>query len=86
MDAFLARTAFLRFRYAPRVRDIMAAHAPVVLDLLGKPRVRSDEEELPWAPRSRKDVEDMAQALIAEAERRCPRLLPPEAVLPHAIT
>ncbi|MGE0849763.1 MAG: glycosyltransferase family 8 protein [Hyphomicrobiaceae bacterium] len=86
MDAFLARTAFLRFRYAPRVRDIMAAHAPVVLDLLGKPRMRSDEEELPWAPRSRKDVEDMAQALIAEAERRCPRLLPPEAVLPHAIT
>ena len=64
-------------------RDAVAAHAPVVLDILGKPRVRSEDRELPWSPRCRRDVETMTEALILEADRRCPRLLPPESVLSH---
>jgi lipopolysaccharide biosynthesis glycosyltransferase len=83
-DVLAARAAFLRFRYAPKARDALARHAPAVLDLIGTPRVRPDDAELPWAPRCRQDVEDMAAALILEAERRRPLLRPPEAVLPHA--
>ena len=81
IDIVAARAAFLRFRYAPKVRDGLSRHAPMVLDMLGTPRERSDREELPWAPRCRKDVEDMAGALVLEAEGRLPRLLPPESVL-----
>jgi lipopolysaccharide biosynthesis glycosyltransferase len=80
-DIARARLDFLWFRYAPKARDALAAYAPRFLEAMGKTRVRSEDEELPWAPRSRKDVEDMAQALILEAAQKCPRLLPPEAVL-----
>jgi len=80
-DIVKAHLSFVRFRYAGRLRDGLARHTPLVLDLLGKPRNRSDEEELPWAPRNKADVETMAQALIREASRQCPRLIPPEAVL-----
>ncbi len=84
LDIGRARLSFLRFRYGPRLRDALAAHAPIVLDLAGIARERSEDKELPWAPRSRRDVETMTHALILEAERRCPRLLPPEAVLARA--
>lgn len=80
-DALAARLAFLRFCYAPRVRDGLARYAPSVLDVLGISRIRSPEEELPWAPRSRREVEQMAVALVHEAKPGAPRLLPPEAVL-----
>ncbi len=81
LDLLAARMAFLKFCYAPKIRDALARRAPVVLDLLGTPRVRSDLEELPWAPRSRKDVEIMASALVLEANGSRQRLFPPEAVL-----
>ena len=80
-DILKAKLTFLKFRYAPKVRDVLAQYAPLLLDAIGKDRERSDNYELPWAPRSRADVEEMAKALINEAARLCPRLLPPEAVL-----
>jgi len=85
LDMLLARIGFLRFRYSPQIRDGLAEYAPLVLDLLGKLRERSDSEALPWAPKRKKDVEDMAHALILEAEGRCPRLFPPEAVLERSM-
>lgn len=81
IDALKSRTDFLRFRYAPKVRKGLARHAPVVLDAMKVPRQFSDERELPWAPRNRKDVEDMAQALVAEAARERTLIRPPESVL-----
>lgn len=80
-DKIRSRLAFLRFRYAPKLRDTLAARFPKVLGLLGKSPVRNDDEELPWAPRSRHDVETMADALIAEAAGSCPPIRPPEVVL-----
>ena len=80
-DRVQAALAFLRFRWAPKLRDLLAEHAPMVLDLAGKPRVRSDDEELPWAPRSRADVEMMTEALIEEAAGARPLVRPPEAIL-----
>jgi lipopolysaccharide biosynthesis glycosyltransferase len=81
MDIAKAHLAFMKFRYAGKVRDGLASHAPIVLDLLGKPRQRPEDQELPWAPRNRNDVETMTHALIREASQQCPRLLPPESVL-----
>lgn len=81
LDSLNAHIDFVKFCYAGKIRDFLASHAPIILDLLGKPRERSEDEELPWAPKNASDVETMAQALILEAERRCPRLLPPEAAL-----
>ncbi len=78
LDVLRARLSFLRFRYAPKARDSLARHLPIVLDIIGTPRVRPETEELPWAPRCRQDVEDMTRALILEAEGRLPRLRPPE--------
>lgn len=84
IDAAKAWLAFQRFRFSPKIRDGLAKHAPIMLDLMGTPRKRNAAEELPWAPRSRADVEAMTRALIEEASGLCPRLLPPEAVLTTA--
>lgn len=84
IDAAKAWLAFQRFRFSPKVRDGLARHAPVVLELIGIPRERGAAEELPWAPRSSAEVEAMTQALIDEASGLCPRLFPPEAVLASA--
>ena len=80
-DKVGAQVDFLRFRYAPRIRNALASYAPFVLDLMNVPRQRSDNAELPWAPRSRKDVEDMAKALVSEARGEREFIRPPEAVL-----
>lgn len=80
-DRIASRLDFLRFRYAPKVRDALADFAPVVLDMMKVPRQRSDQAELPWAPRNGKDVEDMARALVAEARGETGFIRPPEAVL-----
>jgi len=80
-DRVQAKLAFLNFRYAPRVRDGLARFAPFLLDIAGKPRERSDDEELPWAPKSRADVETMTEALIEEAAGRRDLIRPPEKVL-----
>jgi hypothetical protein len=81
IDIVRERIKFLRYCYGWQVRDAIAKYAPLIMDLAGKPRTRPDDKPLPWAPKRRLDVEDMAQALILEAEQRCPRLFPPEAVL-----
>ncbi|AIT79485.1 glycosyltransferase family 8 protein [Novosphingobium pentaromativorans] len=81
VDRLNARIDFLKFRYNPKIRDALAVHAPFVLDALHVPRQRTDEEELPWAPRNSKDVEDMAMALVAEARGERGEIRPPEAVL-----
>ncbi len=84
IDAARARVAFLKFRWTRKTYDAAVKCSPFVFDLLGRPRDPLGNDMLPWAPRNRKDVEDMVDALIAEAEGRCPRLLPPETVLAHA--
>ncbi|MGE0408052.1 MAG: glycosyltransferase family 8 protein [Amphiplicatus sp.] len=81
LDKVKERLAFAKFRYAPRLRDALAAHAPFVLRALGKSRMRSDAEELPWAPKSRAHVERMTEALIEEAAGRRGPILPPESAL-----
>lgn len=81
IDRLRARMAFLRFRYAPRVRDGLARFAPILLDLAGKPRQRDDSQELPWAPKSKADVEAMTEALIEEAAGARGLIRPPELAL-----
>jgi lipopolysaccharide biosynthesis glycosyltransferase len=80
LDRVRERLRFAKFCYRPRIRDKLASNAPFVLDILGKSRIRNDDE-LPWAPRSREHVETMTDALILEAERRTPPIVPPESVL-----
>lgn len=80
-DRLKARADFLKFRYGPKLRNALSRHAPFALDLMGVPRERTDYEELPWSPRSRRDVEDMAEALVSEAEGTIPHIRPPESVL-----
>ena len=80
-DRMKARTDFLKFRYGPKMRNALSRHAPFMLDLMKVPRQRTDFEELPWSPRSRRDVEDMAQALVDEAAGKRPHIRPPESVL-----
>jgi lipopolysaccharide biosynthesis glycosyltransferase len=81
LDRTAARLHYAKFRYSPRIRDVLAARAPMVLDVLGVRRVRDEAQPLPWAPRSRAHVEIMTDALIAEAEGRRQRIAPPEKVL-----
>ena len=81
IDRLNARLDLFKFRYNPKIRDALAAHAPFVLDAMHVARERNDEEELPWAPRNGKDVEDMAMALLAEAKGERAEIRPPEAVL-----
>lgn len=80
-DRLAADMSFLKFRYAPRVRDSLARYAPFILTAFGKSARRSDDEELPWAPKSRADVEAMTEALIEEAAKQRPPVRPPESVL-----
>ncbi len=80
-DMIVSRLSALRFVYGPKVRRLLAQNFPAVLDVLGHPRLRSDERELPWAPRSRRDVEDMAFALLEEAQAIRGLIRPPESVL-----
>lgn len=80
-DKINAQVDFLKFRYAPKVRNALAHVAPFALDVLKVPRERTDETELPWAPRNSKDVEDMARALVSEAYGERGFIRPPEAVL-----
>jgi lipopolysaccharide biosynthesis glycosyltransferase len=80
-DRLKARFDFLKFRYGPKLRNIFSRHTPFLLDLMNVPRVRTDWEELPWAPRNRRDVEDMACALVDEAAGHRPLIRPPESVL-----
>jgi len=81
LDKVAARLTFWKNRYGPKVRDQLAAKLPIVLDLLGRPRERSDDAELPWAPRNRTDVETMTSALIDEAAGARGPIRPPESVL-----
>lgn len=80
-DRFKARLAFARFRYAPKIRDTLARVAPFLLKLAGRTTTRTDDQELPWAPRNRTDVETMTEALIEEAAGTRPPIRPPESVL-----
>ncbi len=81
IEAMHVQWAFLRFRYDPKVRDAVAHYAPLLLDWVGVPRERDEDEHLPWAPPSRAVVERMTDALIDEAACRRPPLRPPEGVL-----
>ncbi|MEM9015151.1 MAG: glycosyltransferase [Pseudomonadota bacterium] len=83
-DRAAAKVDFWKFRYAPRVREALASAAPWALRLAGKSPERNDEEELPWAPKSRADVEAMTEALIEEAAGQRERIRPPERVLSSA--
>lgn len=80
-DKIGSQLDFLRFRYAPKIRNALAYYAPGVLDMMKVPRHRSDSSELPWAPRNSKDVEDMAHALVSEAHGERGFIRPPEGVL-----
>lgn len=80
-DRLRAWLAFQKFVYAPRIRDAFAERAPFVLRALGKEVVRDDNKELPWAPKSRRDVEVMTDALIEEAAGARAPIRPPESVL-----
>jgi len=80
-DRAATRLHYARFRYSPRIRDLLAARTPIVLDALGVSRLRNEAQPLPWAPRNRAHVEIMTEALIAEAEGRTQTISPPERVL-----
>jgi lipopolysaccharide biosynthesis glycosyltransferase len=80
-DRARARAAFLKFRCLPHLHDALVKYVPFAR----KARDEAINEVFPWAPKRRNDVEEMARALLAEAEQRCPRLLPPEAVLAQRI-
>lgn len=83
LDRVRAQALFLKFRTAPHLRNGLMKSVPFLWRAVSKGR--GSDEVLPWAPKRRKDVERMVQALLAEAEQRCPRLLPPEAVLAGAM-
>ena len=80
-DKLLAAVESFKFRFKPKVRDALASYAPFVLLALNMPRHRSDDTELPWVPRNKKDVEDMARALVREARGERRHIRPPESVL-----
>jgi lipopolysaccharide biosynthesis glycosyltransferase len=77
-QAMRADLKFARRRYRPHIREALANSLPF---LVRQPKWKRQSEQKPWVPRRSRDVEDMAQALILEAEGRCPPLRPPEAVL-----
>ncbi len=78
MQAAKADVIFTAKRYYPHFREAVSAVLPSFLA-----RRLPNGRYLPWVPRSGQDVEDMALALIGEAEGRSPALRPPEAVLRH---
>jgi lipopolysaccharide biosynthesis glycosyltransferase len=69
---------FAKKRYGPHFHEALAMKLPFLLHWLGWERAPG---HMPWVPRRAKDVEDMAMALIKEAEGSCAALRPPEAVL-----
>jgi lipopolysaccharide biosynthesis glycosyltransferase len=79
LDAVRADFGFFRKRYSPHLREALAKMLPPSLF-----RRLPHRQHMPWVPRRSQDVEEMAAALIMEAEGRCPPLRPPEAVLTHA--
>lgn len=78
-EAARADLKFTLRRYHPILREALVKYLPFLLRWLPQER----KGHLPWVPRRSKDVEEMAAALILEAEGGCPPLRPPEAVLTH---
>jgi len=78
-EAARADLKFARKRYGPHLHEALATRLPFLLRWLA--RERAPGQILPWVPRRAKDVEDMADALIREAEGSCAPLRPPEAIL-----
>ena len=77
-QAVKADLKFTARRYYPHLHQALArVLPPSVLRRL------PHGHYLPWVPRRAQDVEEMAEALIREAEGSCPPLRPPEAVLSH---
>jgi lipopolysaccharide biosynthesis glycosyltransferase len=80
-----AAQADLRFslrRYAPHLFVGLARHLPSLARRLAPERERRYQLGfLPWVPRRSRDVEDMAAALVMEANGSRPPLRPPEAVV-----
>jgi lipopolysaccharide biosynthesis glycosyltransferase len=76
LQATQADLKFMAKRYYPGIRERLMKWLPASLGQR-LPRGRY----MPWVPRRNQDVEDMASALIREAEGACPALRPPEAVL-----
>ena len=74
-EAMCADLRFARKVYGNRVREALAKILPFPMRTPGKSAYK------PWVPRRSRDVEDMALALIVEAEGGCAPLRPPEAVL-----
>jgi len=81
IDRMEAWARFQRFFYAPKLRDALAGGAPFLLRAANIPLERDETKELPWAPKNRRDVEIMTEALIEEAAGTRPRILPPESAL-----
>jgi lipopolysaccharide biosynthesis glycosyltransferase len=76
-EAARADLRFAKRRYSPHLRKILKRF-PTLLHWL---RWENASDQLPWVPRRSKDVEEMAVALVKEAEGGCPPLRPPEAIL-----
>jgi lipopolysaccharide biosynthesis glycosyltransferase len=79
-QALRADVKLARARYKLLIRDTASNAVPF---LFRKYRKAIASGRMPWVPRRLSDVEDMARALIKEAEGSCPVLRPPEAALPH---
>jgi lipopolysaccharide biosynthesis glycosyltransferase len=77
-EVALAELRFAKRRYSPHLYEALAINLPFLLHWLRWERASG---YMPWVPRRAKDVEDMALALIKEAEGGCAPLRPPEAVL-----
>jgi lipopolysaccharide biosynthesis glycosyltransferase len=84
-DRMSARAAFWRLRYRPHLIEALDRLAPSLRRLVQRIRrgraAVFDDRGLPWVPRDRRVVEDMATALIAEAQNPDVLLRPPEAVV-----
>jgi lipopolysaccharide biosynthesis glycosyltransferase len=75
-DGLRADLGFLRRRYYPHLHEALSEILPPFLF-----RKLPHSRHLPWVPRRTQDVEEMATALVMEAEGSCPPLRPPESVL-----
>jgi lipopolysaccharide biosynthesis glycosyltransferase len=81
MDVMRAHMRHTKYRCAPHVRDFLWRYVPAIHKWLRKSSPIGTGEILPWAPKYRRDVEVMVEALIEEAEMRRSRLLSPESIL-----
>ncbi len=77
-QGFNVTQKFHRSRLSPRRK--LKEYAPFLLDALGIDHSTWDQEVL-WFPRSTRDINDMVDAMLEEAEGRRGPLRPPEAVL-----